>query len=292
MTCEIPQFPKFRGIELDDRSFIEQALKKHIIKASEYTFTNFYIWKNCDNSSITRINDNICVFAAPKNEPPYFFEPFGSNDIEDTVKKCLSRIPRLARLTKEFTEKYFSGKKGFIVEEDRANADYMYSVTDLLKLSGKKYDGKRNRIKKFLKAHIPMVAPLTSDDVDGCKELIKKWLAGRIEGECFDIPILAALDNFAQLELKGIVVKVLGVIEGFTIGEKLNDGTAIVYIEVVSQKMEGLSQFINNEFVKTTWANMSFINRESDLGNEGLRKAKLSYHPHEILSKYTVMVKG
>jgi uncharacterized protein len=284
----VPSFPDFRNIALADKGLFESYFSKYPQETSELTFTNFFIWRDCDRSQITSINGNLCVVARPDNEPPYFFEPLGSYGIEETIKTCLSHVPRFSRVSEKFTKDHFEGKSGYRVEPVRDNFDYLYRADDLIALKGKKYDGKRNIIKRFLKNNIPIYHKLTADAVPDCLKLLDKWGKSKTAGVCFDEPIKEALNNLSFLSIEGAAVKINGKIEAFTIGEMLNNDTAAIYIEVANLEIDGLSQYINQQFIKNEWAHFTFINREQDMGDAGLRRAKLSYHPAKLINKYDV----
>ena len=286
MSDPVPPFPDLRKLALADKELFENTLPG----TSEYTFTNFYIWRNCDKSQITSINGNVCVAARPDNEPPYFFEPLGINDIEGTIETCLSYIPRFSRIPEKFVKTHFEGKDGYKIEPVRDHFDYLYRTEDLIALKGKKYDGKRNRIKRFLKSNIPIYQKLTEELAPDCFKLLNKWGRNKAAGVCFDEPIKEALNNLAGLNVEGAVIKINGKVEAFTIGENLAHDTAVVYIEIANPDIEGLSQYINQQFCRNEWAGAAYINREEDLGNAGLRRAKLSYHPYQLIKKYDVTV--
>ena len=284
----VPSFPDFRKITLADKGLFESYFSKHPQETSELTFTNFYIWRDCDKSQVTSINGNICIVARPDNEPPYFFEPLGEERVEETIKTCLSVVPRFSRISEKFTKTYFEGKSGFKIEPTRDNADYLYRTEDLISLRGKKYDGKRNIIRRFLKNNIPMYHKLTPDMAHDCLRILDKWGKSKNAGVCFDEPIKEALNNLSSLSVKGAAVKINGKIEAFTIGEILNPVTAVIYIEVANHDIDGLSQYINQQFIKNEWAGFTYINREQDMGDAGLRKAKLSYHPVKLIDKFDI----
>ncbi len=286
----VPSFPDFRKIALADRGSFESHFSKHPQETSELTFTNFYIWRDCDRSQVTAINGNICVVARPDNEPPYFFEPLGDNRIEETIKTCLSHVPRFSRVSEKFVKAHFEGKSGYRIEPARNDFDYLYRTVDLVALKGKKYDGKRNIIKRFLKNNIPIYQKLTADMVPDCLKLLDKWGKRKTTGVCFDEPIKEALNNLSFLSVEGAAVKINGKIEAFTIGEMLNPDTAVIYIEVANHEIDGLSQYINQHFIKNEWTHLTYINREQDMGDGGLRRAKLSYHPVKLINKYDVTV--
>jgi hypothetical protein len=286
----VPSFPDFRKLALADQGLFDSYFSKHPQETSELTFTNFFIWRDCDKSQVTSINGNLCVVARPDNEPPYFFEPLGRDRIEETIKSCLSHVPRFSRVSEKFVQAHFEGKSGYRIGTVRNNFDYLYRTDDLIALKGKRYDGKRNIIKRFLKNNIPIYQKLTADAVPDCLKLLDKWGKSKTTGVCFDEPIREALNNLSSLSVEGAAVKINGRIEAFTIGEMLNNDTAVIYIEVANLEIDGLSQYINQQFIKNEWAHFSFINREQDMGDAGLRRAKLSYHPAKLINKYDVTV--
>jgi hypothetical protein len=103
--------------------------------------------------------------------------------------------------------------------------------------------------------------------------------------------IYEALHNMDNLDFKGGVIHINGKVEAFALGEQLNPQTAVIHIEKANPAFDGLYQLINQEFCAHEWKDIPYINREQDLGEEGLRKAKLSYHPHHLVNKYIVTLK-
>jgi hypothetical protein len=179
------------------------------------------------------------------------------------------------------------------VESDRDNFDYVYRIEDLVLLQGKKYDGKRNRIRKFEKLHNHRYLRLTREHLEGCRRLLDEWLAVKANGDSsvagtWRLVIQGAFDQLEELGLTGAVVETEGRVAAFAIGERLNAETAVIHIEIAHPGYEGLSQFINREFVKNEWAKFPFVNREQDNGIPGLRRAKMSYYPHHLVKKYNV----
>ena len=180
-----------------------------------------------------------------------------------------------------------------VITPDRDNSDYVYLTEDLIKLEGNKYHGKKNHINKFKKNHAYTYASLTPDLVQECLALESQWCDIRhcelfpgLAGE--ERAIYEALTNMDHLDFKGGVILLNGKVEAFALGEQLNPETAVIHIEKANPAFEGLYQLINQEFCAHEWKDIPYINREQDLGEEGLRKAKLSYHPHHLVKKYTV----
>ncbi len=286
----LPRFPEFKLVGLEDKETILGFIRRFPSEACEISFANIFIWRNFEHPKMTTINGNLCFLCEPPSEPAYFLQPLGHTDIRETVETCLSFSPRLSRVPEAFVERYCSG---FAHDQDPNNFDYVYLTSDLISLRGKKYDGKRNRIRKFEKSYSHRYVTLSPEHLQGCRHLFEKWVGEKAEqrqpvGEEQKTAILEALAHFKDLELVGGAIEVEGQIEAFSIGGRLNADTAVIHIEIASPGYDGLSQLINREFVRHEWAGFRFINREQDIGVAGLRRAKMSYYPHHLVKKYNV----
>jgi hypothetical protein len=285
----LPVFPQFKTLELGDRDALLPYFLRWPLEISESTFGNHFIWRRFDHPRFTLIRGNLCFCFAPPDEPVYFLQPLGDREIPETLTTCLSVAPRLSRIPRTFAERYC---EGFRCAPDENDFDYVYRTSDLIDLKGKKYDGKRNRIRKFEKSQPWEYVRLGPADLPSCQALFEDWLVdkGGTGGE-MDAQkgaIQEALLHFRVLGMTGGAIIVEGRIAAFSLGERLNADTAVVHIEIVSPRYEGLAQLINREFVRHEWAECRYINREQDLGVPGLRKAKLSYHPHHRVEKYHI----
>jgi hypothetical protein len=218
----------------------------------------------------------------------------GNNQLEGTVEACLSLAPRLSRVSESFLNKI---TKDYKVQEDRDNFDYVYLTEEIAALKGKKFDAKRNWIKRFERQYRHVVRQLAESDIAGCLGLVKRWEANSPEetrqaddrSRAASKAIVEALENFKSLELEGIVTLVNGRIEGFCLGEKLNSQTAVIHVELASREISGLYQFLNRQCALTAWRKFLYVNREQDAGIPGLRRSKLSYHPHHLVKKYNLL---
>jgi len=285
----LPSFPEFKLIGLEDQACIQSFIDKYSSEACEINFGNMFIWRNFERSKFTLLNDNLCILCEPPSEPDYFLQPIGNNKIQETIKVCLSSAHRLSRVPESFAKRYCTEYK---CVPDRNNFDYVYLSKDLIDLKGKKYDGKRNRIKKFEKNNTSRYFRLSREHLKDCRHLFEEWLKSKSPGNRLQGPqkdaILEALAFFEALKLVGGAVEVNRELAAFSIGEKLTADTAVIHIEIVSPAHEGLAQFINREFVKNECSGYKYINREQDIGLAGLRHAKMSYHPHHLVKKYDI----
>lgn len=183
-----------------------------------------------------------------------------------------------------------------VVEADRDMFDYIYDKESLMNLSGKKYSTPRNHINKFLKLYKnfsfePITKEIIPETIDFTKNFSfnsEKDDIARYELErCIDV-----LENYEEYGLLGGVLKVDGKIIGYSVGEIIGD-TLICHIEKANIEYHGAYQMVTNQFLKMYAQSdeIKFVNREDDSGDEGLRKAKLSYRPIELLEKNTVYLK-
>jgi len=285
----LPLFPDFKPVGLEDQAVLEGYLDQDASGVCELNFANIFIWKDSEHPRWTVLNGNLCVLVEPDFEAPYFLPPVGGERVPETVAACLAHAPRLSRVPESFVERFGAG---FEVEEDPGNFDYVYLSQELAGLKGKKFDGKRNRIRKFESTFVHEYHALTRADVPGCFRLLEDWFEEKRNGDPYmkaeKVAIVQALASFERLGLKGGIVKVGGRVEAFTMGGRLHPDMAVIPIEIANPGLVGLAQWINREFVCREWSDTALINREQDMGIEGLRKAKLSYQPARLIKKFNL----
>ena len=191
----------------------------------------------------------------------------------------------------EQIEQWFPGQ--FTCEYNRDEADYVYETEKLATLSGKKLHSKRNHINKFKQVYEGRweYEKLTEDQVEDCFQMAMRW---RNENECEEddeknqemCVTMNSLRLLKELHLIGGVLKIDGEIVAFTIGEAVNDDTFVVHIEKAFAEVDGAYTMINQQFVEhELLGKYQYVNREDDVGMEGLRKAKMSYHPVFMIEK-------
>jgi len=287
----LPRFPEFKLLGLEDKDLITAALSRQPAEVCELTFANMFIWREVERPQFTFIHDNLCVLCAPPSEPPYFLQPVGEEKTAETLALCLSFAPRLSRVSGAFALRYGGS---FRCEPDRNNFDYVYEAGELISLQGKKFDGKRNHIRRFEKAHAYAYRRLAAAHRAGCQELLDEWLAakaanGTSVSGAWQPVIQEACTHLDRLDLAGGVIETGGRVVAFSIGGRLNPETAVIHIEIVHPGYDGLSQLINREFIRHEWADCRYINREQDCGIPGLRRAKMSYYPHHLVEKFNIL---
>jgi hypothetical protein len=293
----LPIFPEFDDISLKNQKSIDWFFSNYQPQISEYTFTNLYSWRFFRPIKISILENSLCIMAKREDGSAFFMPPVGDDDIvtivetlfcyadKNSMESALYRVPdNIADQLKI---------EGFSVELDLDNSDYVYLVSDLSELSGRHFDGKRNRIKKCIIGNNPEYKTMTPDIIEQCLDLQTEWCDIR---QCKLNPGLASEDEaikevfslMDRLPVFGGVILIDGKIEAFTLAERLNIDTAVVHFEKANPEIDGLYQLINQWFCQNELGKYKYVNREQDLGIEGLRKAKQSYHPHHLVNKYSV----
>jgi hypothetical protein len=287
-------------IELSDKPWIDKLLAMSDFMGCEYCFANNYAWRKLYKTQISRYKD-FYVSCSYKYGMRFTF-PAGQGDYKDLfiqLKKCAEEknspliVTSVTNDKLELFNELFPGQ--FTVENDDSYNDYIYNASDLRDLKGKKYHQKRNHLKKFYENNWQF-SLMTEKDYDDCIEFaVKSYNQNNAYDDESSVSEQFAINtffsSFEQLNLKGGVIRIDGKVVAFTIGEGINSNTFCIHIEKADTSYQGSYPAINNEFAKAATDGYKYINREEDLGIEGLRRSKRSYYPAFMLVKNTVIFK-
>jgi len=291
----IPHYPEFKPLSIDDQALIVRHLRQTSREICELSLGNLFIWREFDRPQVTCINRNTCLLIDPPNEPAYFLEPLGRNELGETTRIMLKHIGRISRVSQSYADLLPKGSYHLIPL--RNQFDYLYLRQELAELKGRKFDGKRNHLKRFQLKHPGyQFVPLTPDLKAAALALFEKWFKVREESRYF--PRLAYISQkgaiseafalFEELRLSGGALLVDGQMKGFTLGSKINPATVSVHFLYSDPELPGIFQTILWEACNKTYSNYKYIDLEQDLGIPGLRTAKLSYQPLKLVEKFEV----
>lgn len=293
----------FKDITLADKDTITSFTMKSDRRNCDLSFSNLCSWRFLYDTQFAVV-DNFLVFKFWAGEQLAYMMPVGTGDlkavlwelIEDARKEnqhfCMLGVCSNMRADLEAIL-----PEQFTFTEDRDYADYIYLRSDLSTLKGKKFQAKRNHINRFRNTYPDYeYTPITPDRIQECLDLEAEWCkvnnCDQQEGTGNERrALIYALHNFETLGLTGGILHVNGKIVAFTFGMPINHETFGVHVEKADTSIEGAYAMINYEFANRIPKQYIYINREEDLGIEGLRKAKLSYQPATILEKYMACLK-
>jgi len=266
-------------------------------RGCEFSFANVFCW---GRQSIAFVEDNAVIFSQFDRKTVYTF-PVGKGDkkaaIDAIIEDSRARgIPcRITGITDEYAEllrALYPDK--FLFHCDEGSFDYIYAIDDLAELAGKKYHSKKNHVNRFIEMYDHTVEPITEKNADDALSLANEWFDERLaENPNSDIlmeksAITKALKNIDALALDGILIKVENDAAALTLGNMFYSDTFDVQFEKALSKYERGYAIVNYEFaryLRSKYPNLKYLNREEDMGIEGLRRAKQSYRPIKQIRK-------
>lgn len=288
---------RFKRPELEDRDLINSYLKYSNKRSCEMTFANLYLWSGHYNTGFAVVEDML-VLGKVSGEGA-FAMPAGPADTKKTLDTLMAYCEekRMPFQLYDVTKEDFAQLEGFYpgmleITYNRDYADYVYEAEKLRTLSGKKYHGKKNHVNKF-KALYPnwSYEPITKENVEECVRFAHLWREqkgyendGEMQAELR--VTLNFLRLFQKLKMRGGVLRVNGEIAAFTVGEPAaNRDTLLVHVEKALADVQGAYAMINQQFAEHEGVDFTYLNREEDVGNEGLRRSKMSYKPAFLIEK-------
>lgn len=293
----------FRKISLEDKPSFDRILNVLQPEASDLTFTNLFMWQ-CNYGLLVSYLKDVDYWLLMAKPPypewkPFFLPPVGDWNNQIALKKAFDLMVetataekfdlKLRRVPQPLEAALRQINPELAVKLESNTSDYLYASADLINLAGRKYHSKRNHLNKFLRQYNWEYQAMTPELAGECLNLATSWFDVRNPEPCGENEAMATvLRNFETLGVTGGVIKVDSAIQSITVGEKLNRNTAVIHIEKANTDLDGAFAAINHEFAAREWAELEFINREEDMGIEGLRKAKQSYYPVRMVEKYTV----
>lgn len=292
----------FKKPTIEDKQWVDECLKYVNSFNCEYTFGNLLVWSTSYLTTICKYKDFLLCRWGRNNDYMYSV-PIGKGDFKDAVGQIINDAksfhitPVIYGVTenyKKMIDKYFPNR--FSYEYDEGYNDYIYSVEKMAELRGKKYHGKRNHITNFKKNNPDWSFEiLNQDNINECIALHSQWIKNHEDDEDYSYEfeaVLTAFENYEKLGFVGGLIRVDGKVIAYTMGERHSDRLFVTHFEKAPAEIQGAYPIINQEFTRNCLMNYEYVNREEDLGLEGLRKAKQSYNPELFLEKCVATYNG
>lgn len=295
----------FQPIKKEDKALFDRYYGANYYENAHFNFTNLYMWRNPFDIEKCEQNGILYLTAKWDGEMMALQPICGEDKFEEAVLNYAKYFEEIG------APLFFSGVEckfadflekcdmfNFEVESNRDNFDYVYLSENLIKLAGRKFHSKKNHLNAFRKAYPEAeYLPITEDIVTLCKLELNSWYKKRIQDETDDpfiayerAAIIEVLNDFSYFNLKGGAIRLNGRIIAFTFGEKLNTDTAVIHVEKADPEIRGAYPAINQGFIENEFSDVIYVNREEDMGLEGLRKAKESYHPVKMIEKFSAKI--
>ncbi len=289
----------FKPSSVNQKEFYTSFFTDKKERGCEYGFSNLVLW---GQQNIAEVHGCLVRLSYYSGHIAYAF-PIGSGDKGQAIKELLNDAKErgipcafmgVYEEDKALLEALHPDK--FRFEFARDSFDYIYDINSLCDLAGRKYHQKRNHLHRFKDAypHYRTVL-LTKDNLNLARDLAAAWYKEKLTANPvsdFDMEQLAlsrAFRYFDELLLEGMLLMNENEVLAFTMGSRLSDNTFDIHFEKAKENVQGAYAAVNNEFAKhlrDKHPELLFLNREEDMGIEGLRKAKESYRPHHLIEKY------
>lgn len=288
---------EFREIKIEDKKKVRELLAYSDFRGCEYTFGNNFIWSRPYNMKIAFYKE----FYLVESDGEYFY-PAGRGDIGEAIfllkEYCKAQGKNLILCTSpksgmEYLKELYGD--GIEIQNKHDYFDYCYNRDDLAYLIGKKYHSKRNFINRFIQNNWSY-EDITESNIKDCYTLLEKWFEENTEtrDQSMEDEVFASklgLEYFKELDLTGGLLRVDGAPTAFTFGERINSDTFDIHVEKGLALYDGTYPMINKEYANRLPSDIKYINREEDMGEENLRKAKQSYHPVFMEEKFRIIFK-
>ena len=297
----IPCYPDFIPLNINLKDSLHPRLSLTPDGVSEFTFSSLYLFRNKYKYSISRngrdgeggfiISGEQSAQGAERGRT-FFMTPCRAPDMQ-TLESLFATHDYWKNISESvlFPVKEELEARGIVFTEDRDNFDYLYYRKDLAELTGKKFYKKKNHVNNFLNAY-PDHEPrqMSADFVPAAFEILERWRKDKSLSRDEDSDYTAAkeaLELFDSLTLRGAVFFVNGKPAAYCLGESIARGKMFaVHFEKAVDEYRGIYQYVNQAFAASLPRFFTLINREQDLGSEGLRQAKMTYRPCGFVQKY------
>lgn len=289
----------FQRPQLSQKEEYDRILFACPPRGCEYSFANLYLW---GMQQLVFTRDCVAFFSHFNGRSVYPY-PIGPGDRRGVIEEILldarqRGIPcRIVSMTEEDRaelEAWFPDT--FLFRTDRDSFDYVYAVDDLADLKGRRFQKKRNHVNRFRAEHPGFeMQSLDCANMGLAQHMVNDWYRSRIRedsaGEYMleNIAMSRAFRHYEGLRMEGAVLLDGGEILAVTMGSRMGEDTFDIHFEKAREDMEGAYAAVNCEFaryLRLKYPEVRYLNREDDVGLEGLRKAKLSYNPDHMIPKY------
>lgn len=290
MTLALPD-DAFRPFAIEDRTRLEAAFRGAAFRLCEYSFATQFCWRSWNESRWAPVDGWVLV-RYREHGHDRFLCPIGPENPAEAMLACFDRLAALgseprADFVPESVRARLAHDRRFRFDPDPANDDYVYLRTDLAELPGKKYARKRNHVSRFLRDASWTFDRVTGANADEVLRFLDEWCEaqGCEADPRLEYEVEALRTCLGQMEALGQTAFVLrrpGRIVGMTLGELLTDDTFVVHYEKAYPDQEGAYQMLAREFARTVPESVRLIDREQDMGVDGLRQSKLSFFPDHM----------
>lgn len=288
-----------KEIRIEDKALLSSIMGPQ--ENSILNFTTLYIWGGEGKIKYDIVEDCLVCFFYSGRDGIGCTYPVGNGNRQKAAEMAFEYMqkqggtPRFILMPHAAAlecEQVFPNK--FHIYSDRNNADYIYETNRMIHLSGKDLHSKKNHVNAFLKKYSFTYERIPMSQVPECIELFLKW-QGALKNHTAGFSQKATIRLLENVDALGVTlggIRVDKQLIAFSAGEAVTKDCALIHLEYADATIRGAFPIMNQQFCANEWQSYSFVNREEDMGIEGLRKAKMAYRPVRLIEKYFTKDKG
>ncbi|GHV02835.1 hypothetical protein AGMMS50229_00300 [Campylobacterota bacterium] len=285
----------FEPLSLKHKPLIDAAYLHSARASADSTFVNLWLWRFAREITVATHGDLVLIREQIEGKTPQFLMPFGSGVLRGAVDWLIAKtqgegyplgFKALSQTDKTTLETAYPDK--FVFVHTDAHDDYLYDCSLMISLAGRNLHPKKNFVNRFEAIYGINYERLSRENLAESIEFIDRWFErAPYNAEAEHKGVVELLSDFERFACSYGLLRAEGAIAGLTVGEALTEDSVVIHIEKADgTNYPGSYQTINQVHLAREYSNMKIVNREEDLGLEGLRKAKHSYHPIGFCKKY------
>ena len=304
----------FEPINFSHKTVVDHAFKLTKQESADSTFVNLWLWRFAREIAVANHGGFVFVRQQEAQGEPSFLMPMGAGAAGDQAgdqtadhhaarsafdalsfhaksEGCRLRFKALTESDRLLIHTLFPDQ--FAFTPTPSHDDYLYDTNALIKLAGREYHTKKNFVNRFETMYGINYERLNDENLAECLHFIDRWFEkAPYKADAEHKGIVELLREYKRFECTYGMLRAEGQIAGFTLGERLAENCVVIHIEKADGvNFQGSYQTINKVHLEREWAHTTIVNREEDLGLEGLRKAKLSYQPIGYVRKFDAVRK-
>lgn len=296
---------KFQPVRKEDKRVLDSFFFAQDHENSHFNFTTVYIWRKLFHIHWA-VEDGVLYLSSKFDGVFSMLQPFGPEEkLPEAIEKQAAWLRakgqpfRASGIEAPVAKLYES--MGYAAAASRGEADYLYRTDDLIRLAGRKYHTKKNHLNGFHRSFPEAeYQPITEENAAACKLNMNAWYKAQLK-ETPDDPFLRAeregvmdiLSDLGYFALRGGAIALGDRIAAFTLGERTARDMAVVHVEKAAPDVRNAYAAINHAFLVNEWAEkVAYVNRQEDMGLDGLRQAKEAYRPVRMVEKFTITARG
>ncbi len=287
-------------MSLADQAIFREAEKSSVQLVGDTNFSNLFIWRSYYRPLWAQADGCLCLIARPENEEPFGLPPVGGGDRLAALEKSAQYLrqwtdrPSFRRVPEDLAQQIEGSYLPYELVHDRDNDDYVYLRQQLCSLGGRRMHQKKNHYNYFVSHYQFECLPISDELLPDLLSVQEGWLATKQERDNLSAgqfkyeleSVRELLTHHRELGQWGLAIRIDGRLEAFTLGEALSQDTALVHVEKANYEIRGLYVALLSHFCRQLPEQIVYINREQDLGLEGLRQSKESLKPDHLRRKF------